>query len=302
MKNSINYYYGLLIDKIIKNDEEYIFYYNNHEYHLIPYYRPYEEIKYLYELNINMIKQNILVHKMIKNINNSILTYIDNKSYVLIELCNYKSDKININDIKYYQNFTKNINYNKELLRTNWFDLWCNKIDYYEYQISELKNKYKLLNESIYYYIGLGENAISYLKNNHINNKEEVIVSHRRINIDEGSNDFYNPINFIIDYKTRDISEYIKSSFFYDNTSINEVKMCLNSLNLDRNDYILLFSRLLFPSYYFDVYDEIINNNLNEDKIINIIEKNSSYQEFLRNIYIFIRKEKNILIEPIDWL
>ena len=302
MKNSINYYYGLLIDKIIKNDEEYIFYYNNHEYHLIPYYRPYEEIKYLYELNINMIKQNILVHKMIKNINNSIVTFINNKSYVLIELCNYKSDKININDIKYYQNFTKNINYNKELLRTNWFDLWCKKIDYYEYQISELKNKYKLLNESIYYYIGLGENAISYLKNNYINKKEEVIVSHRRININEGSYDFYNPINFIIDFKTRDISEYIKSSFFYDNTSINEIKTYLNSINLNKNDYVLLFSRLLFPSYYFDVYDEIINNNLNEDKILNIIEKNSLYQEFLRNIYIFIRKEKNILIEPIDWL
>ena len=302
MKNNINYYYGILTDDVIKNNDEYYFYYNNHEYHLITYNRPYEEIKALYELNIEMLKRNILVHKFIRNINNSIITYINNQAYVLIELCSYKNNKVFLNDIKYYQNFTQNIDYNKELLRNDWINLWSNKIDYYEYQISELGNKYKILNESIYYYIGLGENAISYLKNNYNYEKNNYVVSHRRINVKKGSIEFYNPINFIIDNKVRDISEYIKESFFNDKLDIHEIKLYLNNINLSKNDYILLFSRLLFPSYYFDVYDEIINNNLNEEKIINIIEKNSIYEEFLRNIYIFIRKEKNILIEPIDWL
>ena len=302
MKNNINYYYGILTDDVIKNNDEYYFYYNNHEYHLITYNRPYEEIKVLYELNIEMLKRNILVHKFIRNINNSIITYINNQAYVLIELCSYKNNKVFLNDIKYYQNFTQNIDYNKELLRNDWINLWSNKIDYYEYQISELGNKYKILNESIYYYIGLGENAISYLKNNYNYEKNNYVVSHRRINVKKGSIEFYNPINFIIDNKVRDISEYIKESFFNDKLDIHEIKLYLNNINLSKNDYILLFSRLLFPSYYFDVYDEIINNNLNEEKIINIIEKNSIYEEFLRNIYIFIRKEKNILIEPIDWL
>ena len=302
MKNNINYYYGILTDDVIKNNDEYYFYYNNHEYHLITYNRPYEEIKALYELNIEMLKRNILVHKFIRNINNSIITYINNQAYVLIELYIYKNNKVFLNDIKYYQNFNQNIFYNKELLRNDWINLWSNKIDYYEYQISELGNKYKILNESIYYYIGLGENAISYLKNNYNYEKNNYVVSHRRINVKKGSIEFYNPINFIIDNKVRDISEYIKESFFNDKLDIHEIKLYLNNINLSKNDYILLFSRLLFPSYYFDVYDEIINNNLNEEKIINIIEKNSIYEEFLRNIYIFIRKEKNILIEPIDWL
>lgn len=302
MKNNINYYYGILTDDVIKNNDEYYFYYNNHEYHLITYNRPYEEIKALYELNIEMLKRNILVHKFIKNINNNIITYINNQAYVLIELCNYKNNKVFLNDIKYYQNFTQNIDYNKELLRNDWINLWCNKIDYYEYQISELGNKYKILNESIYYYIGLGENAISYLKNNYNYDKENYIVSHRRININDGSKEFYNPINFIIDNKVRDIAEYIKDSFFNNKLDIHEIKLYLNNINLNKNDYVLLFSRLLFPSYYFDIYDEIINNNLSEEKIISIIEKNSIYEEFLRNIYIYIRKEKNVLIEPIDWL
>ena len=44
--------------------------------------------------------------------------------------------------------------------------------------------------------------------------------------------------------------------------------------SFDKNEYIMLFSRLLFPTYYFDVYDDIINNNLKEEKIISIINKN----------------------------
>ena len=72
--------------------------------------------------------------------------------------------------------------------------------------------------------------------------------------------------------------------------------------SFDKNEYILLFSRLLFPTYYFDVYDDIINNNLKEEKIISIINKNELYEQFLVIVYNYIVKEKNIFIEPIEWL
>ena len=48
----------------------------------------------------------------------------------------------------------RNINLNI-LLRNNWYYLWSNKIDNIEYSINHLMHKYKLLYNSIYYYIGL---------------------------------------------------------------------------------------------------------------------------------------------------
>ena len=304
LKNAINYYYNIYIQNLIKKENDFYFYLNNEEYHLIIFNRPYEDINSLYKLNIEMIKRNILVHKIILNKNNEVITLINDRPYILIKLCNYKNDKIFINDIKYYQNYTNGITYDNNLLRDDWINMWCEKIDYYEYQISEFGKKYPLLLDSISYYIGLGENAISFFKNNSSKYKKNNlnVVSHKRVNISDGSFEFYNPINFIIDTRIRDISEYIKNSFFCNELNLHEIKLYLNNTNFSEYEYVLFYSRLLFPTYYFDIYDEIINNNLPEEKIINIIEKNSQYEEFLYNMYIYITKEKNIFIEPLEWI
>lgn len=304
LKNTINYYYGFYITNLVKKENNYYFFLDNEEYHLIKYDRPFDDIKPLYKLNLEMKKNNILVHEIILNKNKEIVTIINNISYILIKLCSYKNDKIFINDIKYYQSFTTNINYDKELLRTNWINMWSEKIDYYEYQISEFGKKYPILVNSLSYYIGMGENAISFLSNNMNKYQSEnaKVVSHKRINIDKGSFEFYNPINLIIDSRTRDISEYMKNSFFSDELNIHEIKLYINNSNLNNFEYILLFSRLLFPTYYFDIYDEIINNNLPEEKIISVINKNQKYEEYLYEIYSFITKEKQIFLEPIEWL
>lgn len=304
MKNAINYYYKLLVDNISKKGDEYYFYLNNEEYRLIVFNRPFEDINSIYKLNIEMINNNILVHQIILNKDSEVVTNINNKPYLLLKLCAYKNDKIFINDIKYYQTYTSNLIYDNDLLRTNWIQMWSDKIDYYEYQISELGKKYPILINSLSYYIGLGENAISYITNKENYNDTSLVkvVSHKRIVIKNGSFDFYNPINFIIDNRVRDISEYIKNSFFYNEFNMHEIKLYLDNINFNEYEYNLLYSRLLFPSYYFDIYDEVINNNLPEEKIIDIIKKNASYEDFLYKMYIYITKEKNIFLEPIEWL
>lgn len=304
MKNTISYYYNIYIDDLIKNNNEYYFYLNNHEYHFVIYDRPLDEVNYLYELNEEMVKRNILVHKIIKNINNGVITFVDGINYILIELCDYKNDKVLLNDIKYYQNFTMNLNYNKILLRNDWINLWCNKIDYYEYQISQFGKKYPILCDSLSYYIGLGENAISYLANNmkKYNIDSRVVVSHKRVRINDGSFEFYNPINFVVDSRIRDFCEYIKNTFFNNELNLFEIKSFIDKSYFTNYEYILLFSRLLFPTYYFDIYDEIINNNLDERIILKITDKNKDYENFLNEIYKYIVQEKNIFIEPIEWL
>ena len=52
----------------------------------------------------------------------------------------------------------------------------------------------------------------------------------------------------------------------------------------------MLFGRLLFPSFYFDVYENIINDKVDEKEIIIVINKSNSYILFLKNIYNTIYK------------
>ncbi|MBQ9013221.1 MAG: hypothetical protein IJ094_06625, partial [Bacilli bacterium] len=114
--------------------------------------------------------------------------------------------------------------------------------------------------------------------------------------------DFYNPINYILDNRVRDFSEYIKNLFFLDMISINNYKYFLDYMNFTREEYILLISRLLFPTYYFDMYDNIINYNLDEKVMEDIINKTDSYILFIRYILMYIIYQKRVNIPFIEWI
>ena len=302
MKNTVDYYYNIRIDNLIKGSGDYYFFIGNDEYHLIKYNRPFEDINPLYKLNVEMLKRNALIHMIILNKDKQVITMINNEPYILIKLCKYKSEKVGAFEISYFQNITYDIEFDKTLLRNDWVKLWSEKIDYYEYQINQFGKEYPTLCDSLNYFIGLGENAISYLVNN-IENKSDVLVaSHKRININKGSFEFFNPLNLIVDNRVRDISEYIKESYFLKKFNSNEIKSFLNQSNFSRKEYIYLFSRLLFPTYYFDKYDEIINNKISEDIIIPILNKVNDYQQFLLSMYKYIVYEKKVQIEPIEWI
>lgn len=303
MKNTINYYYNILVEDFIRTDKDYYFHLNNEEYHLVVFNRPYEDVEPVYKLNIEMKKIGCIVHEIIINKDKQVVTMINDIPYVLLKLCKYKNDRVFLNDINYIQNMTFNIKFDKSLLRNDWVKLWGDKIDYYEYQISQLGKKYPILCDSLSYFIGLGENAISYIINNSKSDNNSLpIVSHKRIRINDGSFEFYNPLNFVIDSRVRDVAEYIKNCFINDKLDFYEIKSYFNVSNFTSDEYMLLFSRLLFPTFYFDMYDEIINNNYNEEKIIKIIEKTYAYEDVLFNIYKFIVYEKKVQLEPIEWI
>ena len=301
MKNTINYYYNLSIGNLIKSNNDFYFYLNNQEYHFIKYTRPIEELNSLYILNIEMKKRNIMIDCIIINKNNQVYTLVNNIPYVLLKMYYYKNDYLSLKDIFYMQSTTYNIVNDKRLYRNDWIHLWSDKIDYYEYQINQFGSDYPILCDSLSYYIGLGENAISYLANN-INNKsnEVLVVSHKRIN--ESKFDFYNPLNLILDNKMRDLAEYIKNSFFYKKIDYGELYSYLDSFIFSKDDYVYLMARLLFPTYYFDVYDEIINTSVKETKILPIIDKVYEYEKFLYNLYEYIIYKKKVQIEPIEWI
>lgn len=303
MKNTINFYYNIFLDEFVKKDNCYYFYYGGDEYYFVPLNRPTDDIFGIYKLNLEMKKRKCLVHELILNKDKSIITVISGISYVLIRLCKYKNDKVFLNDINYIQNMTVNIECDKSLIRNDWIKLWSEKIDYYEYQISQVGKKYPLLCDSLSYFIGMGENAISYLVNN-LDSKINVnlVVSHKRIYQERGSLNFYNPLNFVVDSRVRDVAEFIKETFYNKTLKLCDLKAYFNIANLNKNEYILLFGRLLFPTYYFDIYDDIINNDKSEELVINIIDRTDEYESMLNTIYKFILYEKKVQLEPIEWL
>ena len=62
----------------------------------------------------------------------------------------------------------------------------------------------------------------------------------------------------------------------------------------------MFFSRLLYPSYYFDLCDNIIYNNINENTLSNIIVKNEEYEKFLSHILNYLKTK--FQIPDIEWL
>ena len=301
MKNIIEYYYNLHPKEIIKKDNKYIFQYNNDNYVLEKYNRPIEDIKPLYELNKKMIEKGILVHEIILNKNNEELTYIKDEYYVLMVVVMNLDIKMGLNDILYITNNTIGIDSNKLLLRSNWVELWETKNDYIEDQISEVGKKYPNLSKYINYYIGLAENAILYVKNAYQVKEDEFLsVSHRRVY--DNIYDLYNPLELIYDHRVRDVAEYIKLEFFKDNDAFNIIKTYLNNNYLTYKELLLLYGRLLYPSYFFDLYDDIVNLNLDEEKIEKYILKADDYEIFLKQVYEYMITRYRIYIPEIEWI
>ena len=289
MKNFINYYYNLSILKIRKSSDNYYFEINGIEYEFVTCFDNEQSLLYRYFLTN---KSNRYTHEIIYNINNSIYTYYNNVPYILIKK-NFKNDElIDIKTIIEYDSIL-DVEYH-----FNWKNLWQNKIDYYEYQVKEIGYKYKNIKKSFSYYIGLSEIAICLL--NRVNDNEIYpYISHKRITFKEDYNSFLNPVNIIIDSKMRDIGEYIKINYINEKISLENVIDFFNSININNSEAIILLSRLIYPTYYFDLYDLIIQDKIDDSKLDYYIEKNVYYETFLKNMYKFLKSKYNIPI--IEW-
>lgn len=285
MKNILEYFYNIKIDKLYNKDSNYYFNINNHNYLFKEYYGN-ENILFI-------LNQNIYLNKVIPNKDNRLITPINNKTYILLE---NNDIPLSIESISHLANTNIDIYNLKEIERNNWEILWSNKIDYYERMTIENKKKYPIIKESFDYFIGMGENAITYL----VNTKKEVpktyldnkVISHNNL-----KDSLYDPTNIILDHKARDIAEYIKYSFFINNKNIfKELQEYFKYNYYSEYGIRVLYSRILYPSFYFNTYDNIINGKIEEKKLNTIISKINDYEIYLYNIYLFLNKFYNIPI------
>ena len=291
MRNTIKYYYNIYPEEIYQKKDIYIFKNNNQTYWLLLINRDIQDLLKIYS---NLITYNFYCHEIIYNQNNEIITIKKNKKYILIKLYNNSNETINLPIIRAY-----NLEINTDK-KCNWFNLWCNKVDYYEYHISQNGKKYPLLKKCFDYYIGLTETAISLVKSIDISSIS-MFVNHDRININTTLSEFYNPLNFLIDVKIRDVCEYFKSAFFSSKKNIiKEIETYLVTDNISNEEAILFLARTIYPSYFYDTYDLIIQNQKQESDLYFYINKNKEFEIFLKDILILLKQKYNVPI--IEWI
>lgn len=272
MKNVINYYYGIIVNEFKKRDTSFIFYINNIEFELIEFYGDINELINLYSLLKTYRRE---VDEIIINNKNSFITYYESRPYILMKKFNTLRKEIELEDIISYD---CKVHVNDKI---NWKNLWINKLDYYEMQLEEVGIKYPLLKKTFSYYSGLNEVAIALL--NYVDYKNiNYCVSHRRL---EKMDDIFNPLNIIIDSRTRDVAEYIKIKYVNEEMMVCDIIEFIRKANFSKDEITLLMSRLIYPSYYFDLYEKIFIEKESEKELNKIIKKNAEYEAFLKEIY-----------------
>lgn len=269
----MKYYYNIDVDNII---------YDNGYY----YFDGYVLVQYIKEINFDIynffLANKYYIHQIITNIQKSYITVIDDIPYVLLK-CN-KRDIINFDTII---NFYIPVYNTKEV---DWSILWSSKVDYYETLFNDIKDPF--IRDCFNYYIGLSEVAIRLFKE--IKTYPSKCISHYRLNKDI---DFLNPINLTIDYRVRDICEYIKKEFFLGNNLFRYITQYIVDNKLNSDECTLILSRLLYPSYFFDYYDLVTNKN-DEIKFDELLI--FKYEEEIRKLYYLIKL--SIPMPRIDWL
>ena len=295
MNNAILFFYNINIQEIKRINNNYYFTYQQNNYVIYKYNRDISEINEIYELNIELLSKGLIGYEIIPNKTNELIFLYENNYYVLMKIPNIKNKKITYEDILSF-NFIQNQNKYKTIDKSNWNQNWSKKIDYIIYQFSQIKNKHKEIDSSIDYFIGIWENAISYY-NDTISNKNKKYVAHIRIENDMDLLEYLNPINFVIDYKERDIGEYLKTYVINNNYTENMIVTILKYTN--QEGIVLLISRLLFPSYYFDLYENIIEGKTKEEEINVIVKKHYNVLNLIK--YIF-KKYWDYNIPYINWI
>lgn len=304
MKEIINYYYNFDLTEVNEEDNYTSFKYYGEEFYFVFFNRSEEELKDIIDICNELKLKGIKVPDIIFNREGMVLTKSGENYYILFKLNSNKNEKINFINMCEILNKLKLNNSNSKLYRNNWGELWSKKVDYFEYQIKELGKDKNIVLDSFSYYIGMAENAISYVNKINkvigISELDTITLSHRRVFYPNTNLNYLNPLSFIFDLEVRDIAEYLKMEFFCDEDSYLDLCTFLKIKKLTPYSYHMLYARLLYPTYYFDIYENIMNNHNGEERLLKIINKVNDYELFLKQAYFEISKYTNL--ERIDWI
>ena len=261
----------------------------------------------------DIIKLNDLVNSLNIHFNSDVVFIVKNKydKYIStskdnnnICLLTYKIDnQININDfvkmhLSYFNSFSYKINIQQII------DLWDQRIEYIENQCLTNFNfdndAHLTLYEYTLYSIGLAINSLQYLADMNLDFKRKYssTLTHRRIKKMD-KYELFNPFNLIVDHSSRDLAELYKNDIISLDTLLN---ICaFYSYSVDEYEYLL--ARLLFPTFIFDIVEDMENDKSSYDYTSDIyyaIAKSNSQLDKLKSLYNALISKMNI--RPINWI
>ena len=303
MKKYIEYYYNIKVKNLLFLRDKYIILGDDSNYLFkictnLQFLNSYEYLKSLIFFSSNYKKYFYVV----PNKTNEYITYLDGKPYLLLKIVEkFNSRKIVIEDLS-LSNYIYKDELIKKMSNYPWYDLWITKVDYIEKLFQIKKKEYANGAAVIDFYIGLSENAIMYFFNNCINldeNNLELALQHYRIGIDYDLYDYYDISNIVVDHPIRDISEYIKNSIINNGFNINEFEKYIDRNNFSNIWLKLLYSRILFPTFFFDEIEKKELNNIKIDfeYLEGIIKKLITNLGKISNLFL---NEYNIPI--VEWI
>ncbi len=301
MKETIKYFYDVYPNEIYEIENGCYFYYSDYKFYFVKFKRNIQEIDMLVKISNDLYNKNILVDTFILSKDNKFYVLVDEDVYVMIRVNSLEDDVFSLKELVKFDN---SIISDKRLSdSSNWGTLWMKKVDDFEMQMSEINLEYPLLQSSFNYYVGLAENAISYFLDT-VNEEDmstvKINLNHKRINSKAYSGLIYNPLTFTFDYEVRDIAEYIKIKFFDGVLDYEEVDDIIISGNLSKASLRVLFSRLLYPSYYFDYVKNIFIYDVSEEGLRKYISKIRAYEIFLLDVFNLINRKYSL--PPLEWL
>lgn len=284
MKNIIEYFYKIEIEQIRYINEKYYILSDNNNY-------IFEECKNRIEIKVLEETQRYnKFHRIVTNIQGGIITTYENVNYILLKVVLKENRKITLQDIEEISS----LNVMNSLVQPEWNILWSRKIDNFEKYIMNKDITFDF-REYYDYFIGLGENAIVYYQYSKKSNVRNGLT-YNRVKDNFTLWDLYDPINLTISFVVKGMAEYIKREFFNNNpVDVEEIE----DLELNYDESIALISRLLFPTYFFDIYRN--GKEESKEKIKKIINLSPSYERYLKTIFKSIKKRYKS-IPQIKWL
>lgn len=179
-----------------------------------------------------------------------------------------------------------------------WNEIWENRVVQLEKHKSELS-----LNKDIFYilnyYIGLIEICIyNYnLLIRKYGQKNGLSIQHNRIEFPMYSFSYYNPVNYLFDFEFRDFAEYLKMRFFYSDFSTDEAISVIDNYNFDNFSINMFFVRLIYPTYFLELYDMQNKNNVYSDLFYDLLKKSSQYENFILKLITVMSNKYEIIIK-----
>ena len=291
-------YYGYNVDKLDNNT----FIFKGYTFLLIKIDDSEEEVN----------KLNSLINSLSYNFNNDVVYIVKNKYDQYVSSFNdgqicilaYKNTNINISDyMKMHSTYLNSFSYSVNI--HDIIALWDQRLEYIQNQclinLNFDNESHLILYKFTQYSVGLALNSLQYLKDITIDFNRisyNATLTHRRIkNINKY--ELFNPFNLIIDHSSRDLAELYKNDLIDFNTLIN----ITTYFNYTVDEYEYLLARLLYPTFIFDILEDLYNEKTNYDytnQICMAINKQKKaiikLKEYYENIYQYIT------IRPIDWI